>query len=168
MTLRLEGASELRAKFRGLQDGTQREVLEEAALLGAQPIVEAARNLAPVIAKPDPRRSPGLLRRTIQARLFSRKSTEKAVVGIGPVRSGGDDPFFARWVEYGHRIVARRSKEASLTQRRREAKRAGANVAARPFMRPALLSAGAAAAEKVRAALLSGINRIWERGGRRV
>lgn len=164
MPLRLEGATQVRTAFRGLVEGTQREVLEEAALLGAQPIVEAARNLAPVIAKPDPRRSPGLLRRTIQARLFSRKSTEKAVVGIGPVRSGGDDPFFARWVEYGHRIVKRRSKDAGLGRRRHEAKASGESVAPHPFLRPALLSAGTAAAERVRAALLSAINRIWERG----
>lgn len=167
MPLTVEGALELRDKFNRLREEVRREVLEEAALRGAEPIVETAKALAPVMTKLDPRRIPGTIRDTIVARLRPRKAPDRVTVIIGPRKRGKLDPYFAKFVEFGHLIGLKKSERVLLrltrAQARTRQKALGRFVPAQPFMRPALLARGQEAGEIVRRVLWTGIQRIWGR-----
>ena len=163
MPFTVTGAAEVRRTFRAMGDGVQRETLEAAVLYGAQPIVAAAQLLAPMITGPNPRRAPGLLKRSIRAVLRQRRRADRAKVEIGPHKSSGLDAFFGKFVEYGHTIVTRGrwslgSKDGVAGRKRVKSKgqRIGF-VAPKPFLRPALLAAGTQAAARVREYLLGAI-----------
>lgn len=133
MPMTLKGATELRMRLRAMSNDVQREHLEEAALFGAQPVVETAKALAPILEQPHKDRIPGALKASIMAKLRPRRDPTYALIAIGPVKQGSTlDAFYARWVEFGTRYIA-----------------------AQPFLRPAMLLRGIEAAARVR-------ERLWQ------
>ena len=119
----VQGLKELNDALQQLPVKLERNILRGAIRAGAQPIVDAARRLAPVLSDADPRRVFGALAKSIHARSVQMKNgmlTGGVVAGgAATVGRGKDkveaDAFYARFVEYGT-----------------------AKMAPRPFLRPAI------------------------------
>lgn len=120
-------------------------LLQKALAAGTAPLVKQARsNIRGQVAEdfvgppvPYPRSRTGTLKRAIYASR-GKTSTPEKEVRIVSVRRGGRaakrglDAYYARWVEYGHR-VGRKGKRLSRTSDVAPSGR----VMPKPFMRPA-------------------------------
>jgi HK97 gp10 family phage protein len=161
MTLKVEGFKELEKKLLAMGPKLARNGLRAAVGAGARVIRDEARSRVPV--------DTGVLRRSIyvkQIRELSSNSQQTFFVGV---RSGkkyrrkGQDAYYWRWVEFGHRIVARFAGEytdyklkglgrlTGISKRRKQSK---TTVPAQPFMRPAFESGKYAATEAIKAKLI--------------
>ena len=118
--LTIDGVDDLEKALRAVGKKAAREAALVAVQHAAQPIVEAARSLAP--------RETGALSESIGFRTSAYRRGEKVIAAIG-ARSkyrGADmrlPAAYAHLVEFGH------------------AKKGGGTVAAKPFMRPAIAQA---------------------------
>jgi HK97 gp10 family phage protein len=156
---RWQGLSELQFILRELPRESQRNgALAKALLVGARPVVQTARALAPVLKEPDPRYKPGTVRRAIRARRvkprgyaatvivgvrqfgkraverLKRKAARKGVYIRSVGRNNPDDPFYWIFNELGapaRGIPARPFLRPALEQRREDVIR-GFQAALRP------------------------------------
>jgi HK97 gp10 family phage protein len=147
--VRWQGLRELEQLLVALPRESQRRgALAQALLVGAQPIVETSRQLAPVLKEPDPRWKPGVVRRNIRARrVRPRGYAATVIVGVrqfgkrafqrlqkraakkggllrAPGRNNPDDPFYWIFSELGapaRGIPARAFLRPALEQRRNDA-----------------------------------------------
>lgn len=143
LDFKITGGAELAKALGQVTAKLETKILRAAVYAGSKVIADDAKSRAPVLAFPDPRRKSGTLKNAIRIR--STKLTRGQVMGGVQVRSltagqitkwkqktghsGADnpnDPFYARFVEFGT-----------------------AKMAARPFMRPALSSKAQAAIDEV-------------------
>lgn len=171
----VHGIEETKRALDGLVADLRRKVVRAAERDAMRPVVAAARDVAPVLKRPHPRRRPGVLRKAI--RVFNSKKANGAGGRLGvyvtvkatrnarrkaPVTG---DPYYFRWVESGHRIVPRyKGKYTDYKQRGRgrltglNARRRAATgfVPGSPFLLPAYRS-------KAHQAIAIFTNRIHER-----
>ena len=156
MTVKMEGLNELRMALQRLPREIQAKVLPRAVSKGAQVIAKDAKARAPELSAPDPRRTPGLLKRMIRATSGVRRGTEatafvsvrrlskaaisrfkKSLRAAGARVKGANnpnDPFYWRFLEFGT-----------------------SKMAARPFLRPAFDSKKREAADRIIDVLREGI-----------
>lgn len=153
---RVEGFAELERRLSTLTPAMQRNVLRGALRQAAKPIADAARAAAPTYSGPPRKdRAPGTLRAAIRVGSPRQGRDGVVSVSVGVKRTtaaqrlrGAADAFYARWVELGHLIVARRGKGlSSRTARRVAAAFAGKRVPPRPFLAPALEATAARAVQ---------------------
>lgn len=158
LTAKIEGGPELQVRLRALGGPQLTRVSFEALRAGGAAIRDAARERAPVLKEPDPRRTAGTLRKSIRvARARSGGESEfEVVVGVrkstararrsfraasrtfegfraagNRFRAGTEnpnDPYYWRWVE--------------LTTKR-------PTLRPQPFLRPAFEAARETAAQRV-------------------
>lgn len=102
-------AAEFKAKLAAMAKEARTEVVEAAALNGAEEFVAAAQANAPLLKADDPRRVRGNLRMKIKKFLLKKKDGS-VTVGVGIDKKGMRDKllgaFYALWVEYGTRFMA--------------------------------------------------------------
>jgi HK97 gp10 family phage protein len=118
--LTIDGIDDLEKALRAVGKKAAREAALVAVQHAAQPVVEAARNLAT--------EDTGALRESIGWRVKPYRRGDKAIAVIGPQSKfrgpdGRQPAKYAHLVEFGH------------------AKKGGGTVAAKPFMRPAIAQA---------------------------
>jgi hypothetical protein len=115
----VSGLVQLSAALKGLPAKVATKVLRHGVMAGAERIIFAARSNAPIASGPIRRgkgkiTQPGTLRNNIIAKFVARDSNATQVQYIVTVRKGkrfaGRDAFYGSWVEFGHRIVPRKSK----------------------------------------------------------
>lgn len=130
----LRDPENLDEKLAQVETKLSRSILRSAVRLGANVIRDAARSGAPVRS--------GALRRNIRT-VLRRGKPGLTVASVGVMSSSGSRlkgkgrwPYYASFVERGHRIVPRRGKG----QRAGGTGKGGGFVAARPFLLPALVS----------------------------
>jgi len=137
------GLAELDERLRVLPEAVRGQVLTQALLSAAEPIVTEARNRAPIrtdgkvkkIGKGARGRLPGFLRASVRRARGGVKDTT-ATVQIGPAKAA----FYGMFSEFGT------SKQS-----------------ARPWLRPAFEIAADAAVELLREKLAAGITRRLDR-----
>lgn len=146
----VRGLSELReALVKTIPLHMQGAVMQKALAAGAKPVVEAAKNNAPVLT--------GRLKRAIYSIRNGRACTSTYESRAITVRSGkkfqksNRDAYYWRWVEFGRGAISS-AKSLGTTAKGFFGKQIRA-VPAHPFMRPALPQAKSAATEAIRAAL---------------
>lgn len=131
MRVRITGADEIVRRLNVMGEAAK-EVIEPAALAGAEVIRKAASDKAP--------RDTGELAQSIVAEVKEIKNL-KATVAVGPDK----DHFYGTFVELGHALVR---------GRRKAEKRVIGHVPPHPYLRPALdenkEAAQAAVAEEIR------------------
>lgn len=144
-TLNMRGIEAVLDNLAQQSDKVQNRVARKAGLAGARVIVRKAKSLAP--------RKRGVLRRALVAHT-SRKRTRPGVVVTALVRvrsgrkearrvtksgkSASRDAYYAGWVEFGHKIVRRGERRASI--RRRRGRSEDERVKGYPFLEPAYAS----------------------------
>lgn len=164
-TFKLVGLEEMRATLKKLPEETQKRVLSLAVRRAAMPLVDAIKTRVP--------KRTGALRESIGAIVKTNKRTGDTYAIVGPRRGyyrggamigkgedgrGADVPAnYAHMVEFGHQIVAPKSEgKKSAT--------GGGFVAAKPFMRPALVASqsaiGDALVKGVQTGLAAALKRI--------
>lgn len=124
----LEQVGEFKAALARLTEESRGRIVVDAALAGAQEILEAAKENAPVLQEPDDRRIVGNLRDKIKAYISKQKPGVVTVsVGLSKedMRAKEDGAFYAGFVEFGT-----------------------ARMAARPYLRPAMDARQQSAADK--------------------
>lgn len=143
----LDGLAAADRKLAVLPVRVARNVLVRMIRAVGRPIVNDARRRAPVLAKPDPRRTKGLLKRSIRTKVtrIPNQFSIEAVVGVRKLavrqimsykrrtgRSGASnpsDPFYYRFVERGTRYQAARPYlRPAFESRREDAVRAARDV----------------------------------------
>jgi len=126
----VRGLEETKRTLDGLAADLRRKVVRQAERDAMRPLVAAAREAAPILKRPHPRRRPSVMRKAI--RIFNSKKANGrgGVLGVyvtvkatratrrkAPVTG---DPYYFRWVEGGHRIVPRyKGKYTDYKQRGR-------------------------------------------------
>lgn len=134
--IRVEGLREIAIAARKLTDEVKRKIAFDGLTAGARIVRNAARGLAPVLKRPDPRRRPGTLRNAIVAarvrrgdfpeevkvivgvRFLSKRAVAKFKAG-NPGKSGAEnpnDPFYADMVELGTKAHRKRGKGTPRVQ----------------------------------------------------
>jgi hypothetical protein len=161
-TLSVSGLAQAERALNELAADMRRKVVLAALRDAARPLVLAARQLAPVLKTPRPRRVAGTLKRNIRAITSKKHRGQDGLLGIyisvkaskrdlknAPITG---DPYYWRWLEGGHAIV-RRSRRVgtrygkalnSVTLRARR-RAAADNVKPYPFLGPAFASRSDAA-----------------------
>lgn len=172
MKLTVTGIEELKGKFAQMSLEAQGHALDEAVLAGAQVIAAEARAHAPILSEHHADRIPGQLAASIDARLGRRKDNYTATATIGPRKSGGFDPWWAGFVEYGHRVIRRGiiagkqivnlKIKGDSSQPRGQRAIEGSVVGyapAKPFLRRALQSRGPEAVAIIKDRLVQAVER---------
>ena len=130
VTVKIEGLGELRRALMALPDKIRRKALIKPMRAAMKVVLQAARDAAPVLQTPNPRRTRGTVKKALTVRV-SRESRRAGNVGLyvnvrplnkaramKAVKKGravrSVDPFYWRFLEFGTR-----------------------KMAARPFLRPA-------------------------------
>jgi HK97 gp10 family phage protein len=101
--LSLQNAQECKDKLSRLSRDAAGDIVAQAAMQGAQEILEAAQSNAPVLKKNDPRRAVGNLKSKIKA-FFIGSKPGRASVGVGVMTRdmrAKTGPFYAAFVELG-------------------------------------------------------------------
>lgn len=113
--IKLHGLTELKNTLKDLPTVLGEKVLRAALRAGAKPISDEAKNLAPVLKEPDPRRKPGTVKKNIVTRK-SKKEKYGVYVGVkalkakqivafkkknGKSANNPDDPFYWVFNEFG-------------------------------------------------------------------
>lgn len=159
MSTTIHGLADLRRDLAALAPKLRLRALRNALSAGARLVRNDARQRAPIISALDPKvraghRKPGTLRASITVRtskLARRRGDVGVFVNVRPAKAGARgakspaDPYYWRWVEFGHKLVARaRSAAGRLSVRARRASRTVGRVQPIPFLRPAAGNLGAA------------------------
>ena len=162
LRFKTQGFKELSQTLRGLSDDVRKRVLKRAARAGGLVVEEEAKRNAPVLKKADPRRIAGTLKKNIRTVSVKDKSIDGAAVKVHVRKlsrkaisafkgktgkssaENPDDPFYARFVEYGT-----------------------SKMSAQPFLRPALMTKRAEAVNAMRNEVKRGIDREARRRARK-
>lgn len=184
VSFKLEGLDQLMLSLRNVPNNLRKKALTKALRAAGKVILDEARARAPVLKTATPYRRAGTVKKAIKIRVskmdkrqgnvgvfINVKPLTKAQIGkhkASSAKAGGkasgsanpNDPYYWRWLEFGHKIVPRSSGQqgggithytqrlrngkiknrtanwsaSSITGRRRLAT---GSVAARPFLRPA-------------------------------
>lgn len=181
---KLEGLDNLKRTLQALPNNIRRKALTKALRAAGKVVLDEAKARVPVLSTATPYRRVATVKNAIKIRVskmdkrqgnvgvfINVKPLTKAQIGkfkASSVKAGGkasgsanpNDPYYWRWLEFGHRIVARSAGQqgggiTSYTQRLRNGKLksrtakwsassitgrrrlATGSVAARPFLRPA-------------------------------
>ncbi len=184
LTYKLEGLDSLKRALQDLPNKLRKKALTKALRAAGKVVLDEAKARAPVLSGTVRNRKAGTVKKAIKLRVskmdkrqgnvgvfINVKPLTKAQIGKFKTRSakaGGkasgsanpNDPYYWRWLEFGHKIVARDTgqagggvtkyttrlrngklkqrsakwKASSITGRRRTAT---GSVAAQPFLRPA-------------------------------
>jgi HK97 gp10 family phage protein len=144
--LHVTGLAELSAALRQLPITIAQKVLRGTVNAGAKPILDAVRSNAVGAEANSPHVQSGTLLRAIYMKQIPELSSEIQQVFYVGVRRGrgqqakGQDAYYWSWVEFGHHIVPRTSKNggSTITARREAATAFGPPkyVVPHPFMRP--------------------------------
>ena len=153
ISLKLEGLDNLKRVLADLPNNLRRKALTKALRAAGKVVLDEAKARVPVLKTATPYRRAGTVKKAIKIRVskmdkrqgnvgvfINVKPLTKAQIGTfkataGKKASGAtnpNDPYYWRWLEFGHKIVPRSSKR--LKQRHMAAT---GRVAARPFLRPA-------------------------------
>lgn len=171
-SFRLEGLDDIRNVIKTLPKELQEKIMAVAVTRAAKPLVDTAKMFA--------RRSErtGALKESIGAVVKKgKRGGVYAVVGPrrgyykggkklgkGDDKSGADMPAnYAHLVEFGHHVVAPIKNTSRRKKTAKTAKSGATFVAAKPFMRPALLAAGDAIATEMANGVADGIERSLKR-----
>lgn len=163
------GLPELKARLEQLPREIAAKVLRHAVATGARVVRDEAVARAPIGANRRGIAAPGTLRRAIVVKLVRELTNDEQVEYIVAVRQGkrqqkyGRDAFYARFVEFGHRIVPRaaRSSARGLRHRRIEAKiRGGGFVPPHRFLGPAFDASAQRALSAIVDEIGAGITRL--------
>ena len=141
VSFKFEGVDKLIKKLERLPGATQRRVIRPAVSLAATPIVSAAKRHLPGKGK----NASGTLRKSIGKRVHTGKRTGTVTAFIG-VRKGIVGTFNGR--KRNPRLYAHLVEFGTV------------HSAPRPFLRPAMTSAGPQAQAKLAARLRSGIEKL--------
>ena len=120
ITVQVRGLAELKAQLKALPAKLRVRAICTALAAGARIVRDTARSQAPVLRKPDPRRTAGTVRDAIVVRTSKRARAEGNVgvfVNVRPLTRGQvrafkaengkggaknpKDPFYWRWLEFG-------------------------------------------------------------------
>lgn len=115
------GVADLRRELAALPNKLRVRAVRNALAAGARLVRNAARSAAPVLSIGDPavqagRRKPGTVRKAISVRtskLARRRGDVGVFVNVRPAKAGQrgaknpNDPFYWRFVEFGHKIIGR-------------------------------------------------------------
>lgn len=124
VTVKIEGLGELRRALMALPDKIRRKALLKPMRAAMKVVLQAARDAAPVLQTPDPRRTKGTVKKALTIRT-SKESRRAGNVGLfinvrplnkaraqTAVRKGRTvrsvDPFYWRFLEFGTRKMAAR------------------------------------------------------------
>ena len=153
VSYKLEGLDQLMRSLRDVPNNLRKKALTKALRAAGKVVLDEARARAPVLSGTARNRKAGTVKKAIKLRVskmdkrqgnvgvfINVKPLTKAQIGTfkataGKKASGAtnpNDPYYWRWLEFGHKIVPRSSKR--LKQRHMAAT---GRVAARPFLRPA-------------------------------
>lgn len=132
--VKLEGIQEIDKRLREVPVALRKKVLASALRKGANIIKKKAIELAPSLKKSTKYRNKGTIKKAIKVHVskFSRKSGDIGVyLGVKPIsnsairafKSSGtlsssknpNDPYYWRWVHFGHKIVPRQGKGGVTT-----------------------------------------------------
>lgn len=151
---RLHGLDNVMAQLRAVPGKLQVRVIRNALSAGARIVRDDARQGAPVLSSPDPRRTAGTVRGAIVVRT-SKQARAAGNVGVfvnvrplkasavraykaggGKAASNPKDPFYWRWLEFGRQ--ARGSSAATAARRvmRHPGDKAALYFGAVRFLRP--------------------------------
>jgi HK97 gp10 family phage protein len=162
--IKVHGLEELRQTLRRtLPDHLHKTAVQGALKKAADPMVKAARNLAP--------KKSGVLRRAIH-QMRSRLSRGTYQARIIRVRHGkkqqknNRDAFYWRFIEFGHAIIRAKEKASLGTPEKGFFGKEVQAVPARPFMRPAFESGKFGAIEIFRRSLADEIQKVAVRASR--
>lgn len=160
VSYKLEGLDQLMRSLRDVPNNLRKKALTKALRAAGKVVLDEARARAPVLKEAIPHRRAGTVKKAIKLRVskmdkrqgnvgvfINVKPLTKAQIGnykSSSVKSGGKasgsanptDPYYWRWLEFGHKIVPRSSKRNPTTLKQRRMAATG-RVAARPFLRPA-------------------------------
>ena len=184
VSFKLGGLDNLKRTLQALPNNLRRKALTKALRAAGKVVLDEAKARVPVLKTATPYRRAGTVKKAIKIRVskmdkrqgnvgvfINVKPLTKAQIGkfkASSVKAGGkasgsanpNDPYYWRWLEFGHRIVARSAGQqgggiTSYTQRLRNGKLksrtakwsassitgrrrlATGSVAARPFLKPA-------------------------------
>ena len=157
VSFKLEGLDQLMRSLRDVPNNLRKKALTKALRAAGKVVLDEARARAPVLKTATPYRRAGTVKKAIKIRVskmdkrqgnvgvfINVKPLTKAQIGkfkatAGKKASGAtnpNDPYYWRWLEFGHKIVPRSSKGNPTTLKQRRMAATG-RVAARPFLRPA-------------------------------
>lgn len=127
VTIKVEGLKEIDAKLGQLPTAVARIALRKSVRAMGSVLVERAKAKAPVLRTPDPRRTAGLLKKSIKTLVF-QQSGEFAAAGIVGVKklsvkkvsafkrrtgrkasANPSDPYYYRFVEFGTKKMGARA-----------------------------------------------------------
>lgn len=156
------GVGDLEKALNDLASDMRKKVVLAALRDAARPVLQAAKQLAPELKEPDPRRVKGTLKRNIRTITSKKYKGQNGLLGVyisvsasrkdrknAPVTG---DPYYWRWVEGGHKIVSRsrrvgtkggKARNAVTLRARRRA--VAGEVKPSPFLAPAFATKGDAA-----------------------
>ena len=158
VSYKLEGLDQLMRSLRDVPNNLRKKALTKALRAAGKVVLDEARARAPVLKEAIPHRRAGTVKKAIKLRVSKMdkrqgnvgvfvnvKPLTKAQIGnfkSSSVKSGGkasgsanpNDPYYWRWLEFGHKKRTAKWSASSITGRRRLAT---GSVAARPFLRPA-------------------------------
>lgn len=158
-TMTVKGLEQTKIALEAMVADMRNKVVRQALRAAARPIMLAAKEHAPLLQRPTPRRVKGTLKRNIKIINSKRANGRGGVLGVyvsvkasrkdlkkAPVTG---DPYYFRWVESGHRVVAKAKRigtyrgkaknETTIRERRRASIR---NVPPHEFLLPAYRSKG--------------------------
>lgn len=190
VSLSWKGLDELRQQLQGLPAKLRVRVLRNALAAGAREVRNAAQARAPVLKKPDPRRTAGTLRNAIKVRTSKEAKRDGNVgvfVNVKPLKraqiakfkaasgrkaaDNPNDPFYWRWVNWGRQgraaVAAREKASVMRGGKRRVVRSRRALPAVTPMGGAFFLEAGAralpAALKAIERALGPALQRILDR-----
>ncbi|HJT63074.1 MAG TPA: HK97-gp10 family putative phage morphogenesis protein [Burkholderiales bacterium] len=123
ITTRIEGLADLKLAVEALKQDMRKRVVRGALRDAARPIVNRAKQRAPVLKTPSRYRTPGLLKRSIKVFSSKRYNGRDGTLGVfvavraskAKLRASGgrgaknpNDPFYWFWQEFGFTAVGRR------------------------------------------------------------
>ena len=130
--VRIEGLEALKERFANLPKELGRKTIRSIAMAGAGVMRTAARQTAPqYLGRPRKGRTPGTLKRAAIAKRVAANSSDTQAQYVVTFRrgkkqqtakGGSRDAFYASWVEFGHKVVARSRKVKTLLGKRRNAR----------------------------------------------
>jgi HK97 gp10 family phage protein len=131
--IKINGLADLERKLKATPDKIRKRLLKRALAKGARKIRDLAKQNAPAGNYRNRKsyngyvKTPGTLKRAALVKFVSKESNSEQVSYIVTFRKGkkeqakNRDAYYASWVEFGHKIVSRRSRGSpgSITKRRK-------------------------------------------------
>jgi len=131
------GIAEMKAKMLAMRQNVSGPISKRAVRAGGNVIKAAMVERTPINAEKNAGSNslePGAIKADIKVRFPAQENAQETTAIIGPGTKTG---YAARWVEYGHRMVSGGQSKVGPDGRTRGPGKAGVDVPAHPFLRPA-------------------------------